>query len=334
MVEQQAALRLPQPQVACKRVVHGLDVGRGHFERKRQPVEAAGELECLLRVLGLGLPPAFSHLEQVGDCCIFTEHVERDGGDLAMAGTARGDEHLAALELGEQTLHSLYGFHGVHVVNDEQPARVLLHPAEHGHPLHLRVASLGVVLAQVKGRGLHKPGKVGFELGRRVATDKEQGVEGGGVAPGVFDGEAGFADAAQAGDGARPGLCNGRRTVATERLLNAFQFVFAALEEVSYGEERQVAVLAVEAHVLVHLPAELADGLPKAELILLGEGLTGVADRVQIFEQVGLGVGLRAVELARERNPEDGQPVGLRLADGGQFLVEDEGRLQEAGRNQ
>ncbi len=144
---------------------------------------------------------------------------EQDGATGRGGQEGRGPARLVVVVQGEE--HTRL----VEVIEDEQPAGVRFQPGFDG--LHDQCLLSGILLRQIEPGGDVAVGAV--ERLQGIGAHPEDGAILLAVAIGVFDGELGFADAAQATDGLH--LADGDALAAAQLHVNLSQLLLARGEE-------------------------------------------------------------------------------------------------------
>lgn len=278
------------------------DVGSGLLEGQGELAEFDGQDAGLGGVVGLRaaaallVAPAFGTLQEKSGCGFDGENVEGEGVDGALPiAEARGDDDLASAgEAGEKGLHGDGGFLGIDVVEDEEPAGMSLQPIEDRGYLHLGLA--GILFGEIQNHGTTERGQVRLQAGGGIGLDEEQRGVLVGIAVGVFEGSAGFADSAQAVDGGRSGSGGDGGDALVAEVLGCAQGVvqlgekiLAAFEE---GAEAFVGkVVDFEIGFEVEVEEDAADkfGVAEEGFVMLAAGFDAGA---VIALELGVGFGL------------------------------------------
>ena len=189
------AARLPGGPVFGEGEAEGVDVSSGLLQGEGQAVELAGDRAGDGVVVGLD-SAVRGPLDQEGGGVGLAEDVELQGADAGgPVGDPRGDEEVAAAQLRQEVAGLLRRVGRVHVVEDQEPARVLAEPAQDlGEPLLL------VHPGRVRRQDADEVGQVGAERGRVGAGDEQEGGVFRLELPGVLDRRPRLADAPQAVD--------------------------------------------------------------------------------------------------------------------------------------
>ncbi|MFT5470110.1 MAG: hypothetical protein ACI8UO_005234, partial [Verrucomicrobiales bacterium] len=158
--------------------------GRAPRHRRSDALQAAG---------------ATGAFEEEFDGVVFAEDIEVEGLDLgAEVAETRGDDDVSAAEPTQQLLDGGGGRFVVDVVENEEPAGMVVEPVQGGGDAGIEIGR--GVFGEIEDERPGELGEVALEVFGGVGAEKEQGVVFAGVAVAVFDGEPGFADAAKAVD--------------------------------------------------------------------------------------------------------------------------------------
>ncbi len=114
------------------------DGGAGLLQGEREIPQLPGELRGPVGVVRRGSPPARGARQQEGDGGVLGEKLQLDRLHLRTpAGEPAGQEHMAAVQAGNEGVHRRRGLFGVDVVEDQQPPRLLPEPAQDGRHPHV-----------------------------------------------------------------------------------------------------------------------------------------------------------------------------------------------------
>ena len=172
-IQHGGALLAPPCEIAREADALGRDIGARLFEPERKPAEFASERLRQLRVVGGARAVLVRALHEEGDGGRRIEHGEFElvqlGREIA---AAAGDDHFSATQAREELADGGDGRRVVDVVDDHQPARMGLTPAERGGDFYR-------VLARVFFRQIEnvRPGErrqTCFEPRRRFRGHEQQ----------------------------------------------------------------------------------------------------------------------------------------------------------------
>ena len=168
------------------------DIGAGLLQRQGQAVELFGQGGGVIRIARELAAPLVAALQEELCRILGRENVELQRFDIGapLREPAR-HEHRSAAQLGEQPLGGRGSLLGVDVVQDQEPAGVLVQPAQGRSHAHLFFG--GLLLGQIEHQWADQGGEVAAQVLGAVGHDEEQGAIVRFVLPGVLDGEAGLA---------------------------------------------------------------------------------------------------------------------------------------------